>query len=379
MREGPVYEQVSRFADRLAALGGEVLDRSSERCRVRWEVDGVGVTAEAAAQSRGSHRAVYTLSTRLRRSVSTTPDAGGYRAASPRPIDVLPTVVFSANKSLARVLTRIGVGRATGAGDAAFDRDVFVDTELAGAEIRHLLAAAEVRAALREVLRLGVGEISLNGRDGELGLRWWHDVDRIDLAAVGKALAAIEKHLPPVSRLGKKTVRAETATAGAVTIVGPVVLLLATQVASCGTQRLDESLRPDLGWGGLAALLVVAIGWLVSRHRAQARPHFLATAFIGAPCMGVAVAELVFTLNVMLDQPVEMPAVARRAYTSDNEHYLEIVEAPLTSRPITIEVLRSIRDTIGDRRDVEVTLKVGPGRWGRPWIRTSATKVLPVE
>jgi hypothetical protein len=202
----------------------------------------------------------------------------------------------------------------------------------------------------------------------------------MDLSAVGNALASIEQHLPPVLKLTPEADDPERRVTGrGVDIIGPIVLLLATQIAGCGTERLDGIVALDLVWGGLAGLLMIAIGFLIARGRAHAQPHFLAVVLISTPCMGVAIPELVFTLNVLLDEPEQMPAVARRAYESDDDYYLEIVEAPLTSRPATIKVFRSVHDAVGHRSDVPVALAVGPGRWGRPWVRGGSTKVLPAE
>lgn len=370
---GPLVE----VARALGAIGPDP-DRRGDGPTLT--VDGRRFSLVAGAW--GKHRPIELLLGTDVRQAASAANASAFRTApaSAAPLRSMPRMVFRRETALDRWGKRLGLNRELQAGDATFDRAVYVEHEGDAAAVAAAIDSPGVTAAVNAALA-SAPDVVTNTHSQAVALRWRSGAAPATPQELLEAMArldAIARALPPVVSLELRRRPWFPGAAGRVAVVGGILVVGVGVAAAAalvgGAGPVDGALLHHAA-ALTAALLLLALvaGWLVSRARPRGFARFgaiaLAAMSLASPLalggLGLANATSVTGRHTVEASVASMDRIRKRQRSPRCSVELvpwreDLVERP--RGPVPCALLPAL--AVGDR----VTVSMARGRLGYAWI-----------
>ncbi|HEU4532762.1 MAG TPA: hypothetical protein VFS00_01545 [Polyangiaceae bacterium] len=305
--------------------------------------------------------------------------AGGspLRGAGGRPLDALPRIALRPETAFERFGKRVGLNLEVETGDAAFDRQVYVDSEAPRDDVAAVLADERVRRGVMALLDAGCAEVAFAEGSHAVAALWpahlRAPLSPDSLQDAARHLLSIAEALPPKLPSGAGTPGLR---AGGLELAYFLLGIAALVIGS-----ISNAIWTPVGRGmatlaaGLALLTMaslLAFGAAKLKGRSDALPR-LCVAAVGASMLGpgFAVAALNVANGCFDSTSVEHPTDLVAAYHGagrSRDHYVKVAPWEGGGRPYEIKVSRSQFDAV--RNAPRVLVRVGSGRLGYPWVRS---------
>ena len=382
LRSSPVRKEAD-YEQGLASLrqlarGEEPRPGDNGRIQLTFDLDGRAMTASFLPPA-PKRSAMLTFTTSIERMFLAGGGGEGlYRAQGQEPVAVLdhrPEIFLRRENGLDRLGKRLGINREVETGDAKFDHRVYVRSETEQPVVEALLAPAETRAAVLDLVESGF-IVYLDGPRAVLsvtrvnpepstvsgeGARWL----MTNLAAVAGRLPVVQatSNLPRPNRG-----RALLCSAYVGGLLGLVAMLIKTIWSDYPWHviRVGALLGRGALWGMAAWALVMLLFYLYVRGRSHAMSYLVQAAVTLSIGLSSAGALTAYAINGALDRSGattrQIQVLGRRAAKSDNgtTYYLRLRSWIPQKKVIELEVGWGTYTSFKDRHS-------------KPWLRGAIT------
>lgn len=369
----PTQEAFLTSVSKLGATGDDAswqFDRDGRRFTIRWKEPQkstpprVEITTQAGPLSEPQESTDATTATDQK--LGPFRSAPGRRITSPAPLTLrLETGVDRVGKFLR-------INREMQTGDATFDQRVYVESDAADAVVLATLADPALRTNAVRCLELGSASVTLD-RQGDLHverpLPHAELVEPAQLIPLIDALGAAAEAIPPLA-----ATRATRTFTGVFTLVAILSALLSWPLFYlCNTlwEPLGSDLYVSSALGGFILwFLSLPILVLVLRGRSASLRYLVVCALALALALPLGGADVMLTLNGLLDTSAPLPHEARvtkmrRTSGKSTAYYLTVPSWHPGEKAIEMKISSSLFFEVDVGMDLTVTTSRGFLGWER--------------
>ena len=306
-------------------------------------------------------------------------EQGVYRDTAKRRVTGQLPVLFRKEKSIDGFGKRIGLNVEHQTGDAAFDAEVYIESDATSADLEALLSDTSTRQAVHQLL--GEGLISVELFRGASEVRFTLQRPSVDVAKslprLVDRLGTIADNLPSFERspVGRAApLRTSLAVVGG--MAGAMGALVFGVTSSLRWEIITANAILKCVGGGLVAWVALSVvAFVTMRGKSDALRAFGFVFFGGLVAYPAIGAGLGSMLNATLDEGaavVHVAPIARRyTTTSKNNTTYHVVLTSWRPDRDGIEVVVS-RDTYMHAEGASLRITTRPGRFGWEWIDRTA-------